>query len=71
MGRNSDMNGIPNYRDVLIANAVRALRGSLPAQPLFPALAKRRTWLAGAEDEGNWRATAIAAGAIPDHAVLR
>ena len=70
MGRNSDMNGIPNYRDVLIANAVRALRDSLPAQPAFPTLAARRAWLA-AEDERHWRAAAIAAGAVPDHAILR
>lgn len=71
MGRNSDMNGIPNYRDVLIANAVRALRDSLPARPAFPAHAARRTWLAGAEDERNWRAAAVAAAAIPDHAAHR
>ena len=70
MGRNSDMNGFPNYRDVLVANAVRALRESLPAQPAFPALAARRAWLGAAEVEGNWRTTAIAAGAVPDHAVL-
>lgn len=70
MGRNGDMNGIPNYRDVLIANAVRALRDSLPAQPVFPALAARRVWLAGAECEVSWRAVAIAAGAVPDHAIL-
>jgi len=71
MGRNSDMNGIPNYRDVLVANAVRALRDRLPARPAFPVHAARRTWLAGAGDEGSWRAVAIAAGAVPDHAVLR
>ena len=70
MGRNSDMNGIPNYRDVLIANAVRALRDRLPAQPAYPAPATRRAWVAGAEVEGGWRATAVAAGAVPDHAIL-
>jgi hypothetical protein len=68
MGRNTDLNGIPNYREVLIANAVRALRDSLPPRPAFSG---RRAWLSVAEDEGGWRAVAIAAGAVPDHAILR
>lgn len=71
MGRNTDSNGIPNYRDVLIANAVRALRDSLPPRPAFVFAAERRAWLAASEAEGGWRAVAIAAGAVPDHAILR
>jgi hypothetical protein len=71
MGRNTDMNGIPNYRDVLIANAVRALRDSLPARPAFASRAGRRAWLAAAEAAGSWRAAAVAAGAVPDTAILR
>jgi hypothetical protein len=70
MGRNTDMNGIPNYRDVLVANAVRALRDSFPPRPAFAARAGRRAWLAAAEAAG-WRAAAVAAGAVPDTAIVR
>lgn len=68
MARNTDMNGLPNYREVLIANAVRALRDSFPTRPAFSG---RRAWVSAAEHEGGWRAVAIAAGAVPDHAILR
>lgn len=68
MGRNAASNGIPKYREVLIANAVRSLRDSFPR---FPATAGRRAWLAASAVEGGWRAVAIAAGAIPDHALSR
>lgn len=69
MGRNTGMNGFPNYRDVLVANAVRALRDSLAQKPSFPAPAARRAWLA-AEVEAGWRAVAVAAGAVSDEAIL-
>jgi hypothetical protein len=65
------MAGIPNYRDVLIANAVRALRDSFPPKPAFAARAGRRAWLAATEAAGSWRAVAIAAGAVPEQAVTR
>jgi hypothetical protein len=71
MGRNTAMTGIPSYRDVLIANAVRALRDSVPPRPAFASAAERRAWLAASEAEGGWRSVAIAAGAVPDHAILR
>jgi hypothetical protein len=71
MGRNTATNGIPNYRDVLVANAVRALRDSVAPRPAFASAAERRAWLAAAADESGWRAVAIAAGAVPDSAVLR
>ncbi len=71
MGRNAASNGIPNYRDVLIANAVRTLRDHFPLRPRFPGLAERRAWLAESAVEGGWRAVAIAAGAVPDHAISR
>ena len=71
MGRNSSQHGIPHYREVLVANAVRAQRGSRPAVPVFGSTAERRAWLAAAAEVDGWRAVAVAAGAIPDHAVLR
>ena len=70
MGRNTSQHGIPHYREVLVANAVRAERGGRPAVPVFGSTAERRAWLAAAEVNG-WRAVAVAAGAIPDYAVLR
>jgi hypothetical protein len=71
MGRNTASNGIPNYRAVLVANAVRTLRDSFPHRPNFTASAERRAWLAAPAVEGGWRAVAIAAGAVPDHAISR
>jgi hypothetical protein len=69
MGRNSAIDWLPHYREVLVATAVRAVRDSLPAVQAFAA--ERRAWLAGAADQGGWRAVAIAAGAVPDHPVNR
>jgi hypothetical protein len=68
MGRNSAIDWLPRYREVLVATAVRAVRDSLPAVQAF---AERRAWLAVAADQGGWRAVAIAAGAIPEQAVTR
>ena len=69
MGRNSAIDWLPHYREVLVATAVRAVRDSLPAVQAFAA--ERRAWLAVTAREGGWRAVAIAAGAVPDHAVIR
>jgi hypothetical protein len=69
MGRNSAIDWLPHYREVLVATAVRAVRDSLPAVQAFAA--ERRAWLTVAAEEGGWRAVAVAAGAIPDHAVSR
>jgi hypothetical protein len=71
MGRDTAIHRIPHYREVLVATAVRALRDSFPAMPGFNAAVERRAWLAASADEGGWRAVAVAAGAVPDHAVLR
>jgi hypothetical protein len=71
MARNTTTNGFPHYREVLIANAVRALRDSVPPRPAFATAAERRAWLAASEAEGGWRSVAIAAGAVPDHAIVR
>ena len=69
MGRNSASSGLPHYREVLVANAVRAVRDSIPAVQAFAA--ERRAWLAASADKGGWRAVAIAAGAVPEQAITR
>ena len=71
MGRNSAIDGLPHYREVLVANAVRALRDSLPVVNRFASAADHRAWLAASAHEGGWRAVAIAAGAVSDHAITR
>ncbi len=67
MGRDSAIHWLPHYREVLVANAMRALRDNLPAVHRFAA--DRRAWLAASADAGGWRAVAIAAGAVPDHTI--
>jgi hypothetical protein len=69
MGRNSAIDGLPHYREVLVATAVRAVRGSFPAMQAFAA--ERRAWLAQTTEQAGWRAAAVAAGAVPDHAITR
>jgi hypothetical protein len=69
MGRKTAIDGLPRYREVLVANAVQALRDSLPSVHRFAA--DQRAWLAATASEGGWRKVAIAAGAVPDHAVTR
>jgi len=71
MGRNDSQHGIPHYREVLVANAVREQRGGRSAAPVFGSTVERRGWLAAAAEVDGWRAVAVAAGAVPDHAVLR
>jgi len=69
MGRNTAIDWLPHYREVLVATAVRAVRESLPAVQAFAA--ERRAWLTQSAEQAGWRAAAIAAGAIPDHAFPR
>jgi hypothetical protein len=66
MGRDTTIDWLPHYREVLVTNAVRAVRDSMPAVQVFAA--RRRAWLAASAVEGDWRAVAIAAGAVPEHA---
>ena len=66
MGRDTNIDWLPHYREVLVANAVRAVCDYMPAVQVFAA--RRRAWLAAFASEGDWRAAAIAAGAVPDHA---
>jgi hypothetical protein len=69
MGRNSAIDGLPHYREVLVATAVRAVRDSFPAVQAFAA--ERRAWLAQSVQQAGWRAAAIAAGAVSDHSTTR
>jgi hypothetical protein len=68
MGRNAAIDWLPHYREVLVATAVRAVRDSLPVVQAFAA--DRRAWVAQSAEQAGWRAAAIAAGAVPDHALL-
>ena len=67
MGLKTAIDWLPHYREVLVTNAVRAVRDSMPPVEAFAA--ERRAWLAASAAEGDWRAVAIAAGAVPDHAI--
>ena len=69
MGRNSAIDWLPHYREVLVATAIRAVRDSQQAVQAFAA--ERRAWLAVAAEQGGWRSVAVAAGAVPDHATSR
>jgi hypothetical protein len=69
VGRNAAIDWLPHYREVLVANAIQSLRDNLPAAHRFAA--DRRAWLAASASEGGWRAVAIAAGAVPVHALTR
>ena len=69
MGRNFAVDWLPHYREVLVANAVRAVRDSLPAVEAFAA--ERRAWLAQSAERGDWPAVAIAAGAVSAQAATR
>jgi hypothetical protein len=68
MGKNFTVGSLPHYREVLVTNAVRAVRDSFPAVQAFAA--ERRAWLTQTGQSG-WRAVAVAAGAIADQATTR
>lgn len=55
------MDWLPHYREVLVANAVQAIRDSLPAVEAFAV--ERRTWLGRPSERGAWHSVAISAGA--------
>ncbi len=69
MGRNLAVGSIPHYREVLVANAVRAVRDSFPTVLAFAA--ERRAWLAQSAGNAGWRAVAIAAGTLAQQALAR
>ena len=69
MGRNFAVDWLPRYREVLVANAVRAVRDSLPAVDAFAA--ERRAWLVQPAERGEWPAVAIAAGAVSAQTATR
>ena len=62
MGRNCTVDWLPHYREVLVATAVRAVRDSLPT--VQASAAERRAWLARPAGHADWRAVAVAAGAV-------
>ncbi len=66
MHRSESIDWLLNYRAVLVANAVRAVRETPFAMAVtvtYPA-AKRRSWQKVPADAGAWRAVAVAAGAV-------
>ena len=67
MGRNFAVDWLPHYREVLVENAVRAVRDSLPAVEAFSA--QRRAWLVRPAERAGWHAVAVAAGAVSIQAV--
>ena len=69
MGRNFAADWLPHYREVLVANAVRAVRDSLPAVEAFAA--QRRPWLVQPAERSDWPVAAIAAGAVSTQAATR
>jgi hypothetical protein len=70
MGRNTAIDTLPHYREVLVATAVRAIHESRPAVQAFLDGGERSAWQASTS-KGGWRAFAVAAGAVPVEAILR
>jgi hypothetical protein len=67
MHRSDSIDWLLNYRAVLVANAVRAVRETPFAMAMtvtYPAAAKRRSWQEVPADAGAWRAVAVAAGTV-------
>jgi len=64
MHRSESIDWLLNYRAVLVANAVRAVREMPFAMTARYPAAKRRSWLNASADAGAWRAVAVAAGAV-------
>jgi hypothetical protein len=72
MGRNSVVGSLPHYREVLVANAVSAVRDRFPTVHAFSA--GQRAWLAQSAEQAGWRAVAIAAASavtVAQQAVTR
>ena len=64
MHRSESIDWLLNYRSVLVANAVRAVREMPFAMTAPYPAAKKRNWLNVSFDAGAWRAVAVAAGTI-------
>jgi hypothetical protein len=72
MGRNFTVGSLPHYREVLVANAVSAVRESFPTVRAFAA--GQRAWIAQSAEQAGWREVAIAAASavtIAQQAVIR
>jgi hypothetical protein len=65
MGRNTAIDWLPHYREVLVATAVRAVRERFPAIQAYAFALESRAWLTQPAEQTGWRAAAIAAGAVP------
>lgn len=61
MGRKCAVDWLLHYREVLVANAVQAVRDSLPTGEAFAV--ERRTWLGRPSERAAWHSAAISAGA--------
>ena len=61
MGMNFAVDWLLHYREVLVANAVQAVRDSLPAAAEALAV-ERRTWLGRPYERAAWHSAAISAG---------
>ncbi len=66
MGRSEQIDWLPNYRAVLVANAILAVRNAPPeVKTCFPAAnGHGRAWQDASLDKSGWRSVAIAAGAV-------
>lgn len=69
MGRNFAVGSPPHYRDVLVTNAVSAVRNSFPAAQALTT--SHRVWLAQPAEQTGWRAVAVAAAALAQQTVSR
>jgi hypothetical protein len=69
MGRNSAIDWVSHYREVLVATAVRAVRERFSAIQAYAYAVDNRAWLAHSQEQTGWRAAAIAA-AVPDRRVI-
>ena len=71
MHRSESIDWLLNYRAVLVANAVQAVREMPFAMTSRYPAAKRRGWLNATVDARAWRAVAVAAGAVAAATVAR
>lgn len=64
MRRSEIIDWLPRYRTVLVATAVLAMRDApLEIKPQYPS-ANGRAWEGMTYDRSEWRAAAVAAGAV-------
>jgi hypothetical protein len=64
MRRHDKIDWLPNYRAVLVATAVLAMRDAPPDLKAQYPTANGRSWEGMTIDKSEWRAVAVAAGAV-------